>query len=88
MRAHAASIVTFNIRNFPATSVNPFEIDVIGPYTFLLDQLDLSPSAVIEELRQQAAANKREPRTLSRLLDSLARAGAPSFADEVRRRVV
>ncbi len=67
---------------------NAFEIDVIDPDTFLLDQLDLAPSVVIEELRQQAAANKREPKTLSGLLDALARAGAPSFADEVRRRVV
>ena len=88
VRADAAAIVTFNIRDFPAASVDPFEIDVIDPDTFLLDQLDLAPSAVIGELRQQAAANKREPRTLSGLLDSLARAGAPSFADEVRRRVV
>jgi hypothetical protein len=52
-----------------------------------VDQLDLAPSVVIEELRQQAAANKREPKTPSGLLDTLARAGAPSFADEVRRRV-
>lgn len=88
MRADAAAIVTFNVRDFQAMSVDPFEIDVIDPDTFLLDQLDLAPSVVIEELRQQAAANKREPKTLSGLLDALDRAGAPSFADEVRRRVV
>jgi len=87
VRADAAAIVTFNIDDFPTTSVDPFEIDVIDPDTFLLDQLDLAPPAVIDELRQQAAANEREPKTLSGLLDALARAGVPSFADEVRRRV-
>ena len=87
VRADAAAIVTFNIGDFPTTSVDPFEIDVIDPDTFLLDQLDLAPSVVIDELRQQAAANKREPKTLSSVLEALARAGVPSFADEVRRRV-
>ncbi|CAN5653565.1 hypothetical protein BH24ACT5_BH24ACT5_13710 [soil metagenome] len=54
--------------------------------TFLLDLLDLAPGAVIDELVRQATANRREPKTLPGLLDVLARAGAPSFADEVRRR--
>lgn len=87
VRADAAAIVTFNLDDFPAASVAPFEIEVIDPDTFLLDQLDLAPMPVIDELRQQAAANTRDPKTLSGLLDALARAGAPSFADEVRRRV-
>lgn len=86
VRADAAAIVTFNIDDFPPASVDPFEIDVIDPDTFLLDQLDLAPTAVIDELQQQAVANRREPKTLSGLLDALARAGAPAFADEVRRR--
>jgi predicted nucleic acid-binding protein len=87
VRSDAAAIVTFNINDFPAASVEPFEIEVIDPDTFLLDQLDLAPMPVIDELRQQAAANTRDPKTLPGLLDALARAGAPSFADEVRRRV-
>ncbi len=67
--------------------MDPFEIDVIDPDTFLLDQLDLAPGAVLDELRRQATANQREPKTLAGLLDALALAGVPSFADEVRRRV-
>lgn len=88
VRADAAAIVTFNVDDFPPASVDPFEIDVIDPDTFLLDQLDLAPAAVIDELEQQAIANRREPKTLSGLLDVLARAGVPAFADEVRRRTV
>lgn len=87
VRSDAAAIVTFNINDFPAASIEPFEIEVIDPDTFLLDQLDLAPMPVIDELRQQAAANTRETKTLPGLLDVLAHAGAPSFADEVRRHV-
>lgn len=86
VRADAAAIVTFNVRDFPAPSVEAFEIEIIEPDTFLLDQLDLAPTVVTEELTRQAAANRRQPKTLPSLLDALATAGASSFADELRRR--
>jgi len=86
VRADAAAIVTFNTTDFPDHSVQPFELDVIHPDTFLLDQLDLAPVAVTDELAQQAAANRRAPKTVPQLLDALERAGVPAFADEVRRR--
>ncbi len=85
VRADVAAIVTFNVRDFPEDSVDPFQIEVIDPDAFLLDQLDLSPRAVLEELELQAAANRREPKPVAALLDALARAGVPQFADEVRR---
>jgi predicted nucleic acid-binding protein len=86
VRADASAIVTFNIDDFPPASVEPFAIEVIHPDTFLLDQLDLAPVTVIEELTRQAQANRRDPKTLPSILDALARAGVESFADEVRRR--
>ena len=87
VRADAAAIVTFNLDDFPARSVGPYQVEVLHPDEFLLDQLDLAPSVVLDELRLQAAANRREPRSVTTLLDALERAGAPAFADEVRRRI-
>ena len=87
VRSDAAAIVTFNLDDFPDESVLPFELEVLHPDAFLLDQLDLAPRDVIDELKMQAAANRREPRSLTALLDAIARAGAPAFADEVRRRI-
>ena len=84
-RQAAAAIVTFNESDFPPESVDPFEIDVLHPDAFLLDLLDLSPRLVIDELERQSTANRREPRTIAALLDTVARAGTPGFADEVRR---
>jgi hypothetical protein len=86
VRAAAAAIVTHNVDDFPVGSVEAYEIEVIHPDTFLLDLLDLAPGRVIDELRQQATANRREPKTLLGLLDALTEPGAPGFADEVRRR--
>ena len=87
VRAGAAAIVTFNVDDFPEASVAPYEIEATHPDPFLLDLLDLAPRVVIDELARQATANRRDPRTLPGLLDVLARAGVPSFAGEVRRRV-
>jgi hypothetical protein len=70
VRADAAAIVTVNIRDFPAPSVESFEIEIIDPDTFLLDQLDLAPAVVTDELSRQAAANRRQPKTLPSLLDA------------------
>lgn len=88
VHAKVAAVVTFNVSDFPASSAEPFEIDVLDPDTFLQDLLDLAPRVVIDELTEQADANRRAPQTLPELLDALARAGVPSFADEVRRRTV
>lgn len=83
----AGAIVTFNVRDFPRGSLDPHSIDVIHPDDFLLDALDLAPSTVIEELRRQAGSNRVSPRTLFEILDALATAGSPRFADEIRRRL-
>lgn len=86
IRADAAAIITFNLSDFPPASVQPFGLEVIQPDMFLLDELDLAPGPVVDELQAQAAANRRSPQTLPELLDALARAGAPAFADDVRTR--
>ena len=83
----AGAIVTFNVRDFPQGSLEPHNIEVIHPDDFLLDTLDLAPSEVVEELRQQADANRSSPYTLSEILNALSIAGTPRFADEIRRRV-
>ena len=85
VRSDAAAIVTFNVADFPAPSVNPYKIDVVHPADFLLDLLDLAPSIVITELNSQATANRRAPKTLNGLLEALSRAGVPSFTDQARR---
>lgn len=87
VRADADAIVTFNVGDFPAPSVAPFGVEVLHPDGFLLDLLDLAPGLVLDMLADQAAANRRAPKTTSELAHALARAGAAAFADEVRRRV-
>lgn len=88
VRSNAAAVVTFNVSDFPAASTGPFEVDVIHPDAFLLDLLDLAPALVTAEIKEQAAANRREPRSIESLLSALRKAGVPNLAGESLTRAV
>ena len=83
-RANAAAIITLNVGDFPPQSTEPLEIDVIHPDDFLLDLADLALETVRDEIRRQAEANRRSPRTVDELAEALERGGVPKFADLLR----
>jgi predicted nucleic acid-binding protein len=82
VRANAEVIVTFNLRDFPEPALKPYDILVVHPDDFLLDQLDLYPGLTVEVLEQQAASYRREPTTIAGLLPLLERTGLPQFTAE------
>ena len=65
VRSGAEAVVTFNLRDFPAASTEPYGVDVVDPDDLLLDLLDLSPRRVLNELSRQAAANRRLQQSVS-----------------------
>jgi predicted nucleic acid-binding protein len=54
VRSDAAVLVTFNTDDFPDTSTAAYDITVVHPDDFLLDQLDLYPGHTVAALRDQA----------------------------------
>lgn len=85
VRGNAEVIVTFNLWDFPAEALDPYDISARHPDEFLLDQLDLYPGVTMACLRQQVARYKRGPSRVAELLGPLTAAGVPEFAAEVRR---
>ena len=90
VRGNAEVLVTTNLKDFPESSLKPFDITAVSPDDFLLDQLDLYPAVVIDCLHKQVnrytAING--PLEVVELLRPLEKAGAPRFADEVRRHLL
>jgi len=84
IRGNADVLVTFNINDFPASATEPFDLDVIAPDAFLLDQLDLNPAVVIDGLRRQADAYSRPPVSTDELLHRLTAAGVPHFSQDAQ----
>jgi len=83
IRSGSRILVTNNVRDYPAVSVAPFEIEVQTPDAFLLRQLDAYPNVVREVLADQAAALRNPPLTVAQLLDVLSKL-VPAFAGAVR----
>lgn len=77
-------LVTFNLGDFPPDSVTAFDVEVVHPDQFLLDQLDLYPGPTMAVLRQLVADYSRPEMTIDDLLVALARAGVPEFARTAR----
>ena len=75
VRSHSELIVTYNRRDFPDASVQPWEIEVQGPSTFLRGIYDLEPGLFVHKLHEQAGAIGL---TLQRLLERLSK-NVPGF---------
>ncbi len=85
VRGRADAIITANLRDYPIDNLKVFDLAVIHPDDFLLDQLDLAPRLVIDVIREQAQ-HTRQPRLEPvDLLARLAKCGVEGFADEARR---
>jgi predicted nucleic acid-binding protein len=85
VRGDAEVLVTFNTSDFPTESTGDYDITVVHPDDFLLDQLDLYPGITVAALRDQAESYKSPAMTVEDLLGRLAAAGVPRFASEARR---
>ena len=77
VRSHSELIVTYNLRHFPAASLEAWEIDVQGPSTFLRQLYDLDAGLFVSKLHEQARAIGI---SLQRLLLSLSK-NVPGFVD-------
>lgn len=84
IRAGAQAIVTFNLRDFPASALASFGVEAKHPDDFISEMLDLSPGLVCAVIKEQQADLKDPPRTLADLLDTLTDQGLPQSVARLR----
>jgi len=80
----AQVIVTNNITDFPDGSLSPYAIEAQSPDDFLLQLVDLQPSAVWWCLDQMAADTSRPPLSAWELLDVLRDNVMPAASEALR----
>lgn len=78
----AQTIVTSNLRHFPANGCGEFGVEPVDPDTFLLDLYDLDGDIVIRVISDEAAALTNPPVPLAGMLEHLHKI-APRFSDTV-----
>jgi DNA-binding transcriptional ArsR family regulator len=75
IRCGAQAIVTFNLKDFPQTTLARYAIEAQHPDDFVLSLINLDVTAVARALREQAGALKNPPKTVGELLESLRQQG-------------
>ncbi len=77
IEAQAQVIVTFNLRDFPASRLEPFGIAAQHPDDFLLQVIALNPLTVRETVETHQQALKKPPKPPAAYLETLLKQGLP-----------
>lgn len=75
IQAGASLIVTFNLKDFPAESLQPYQLCAQHPDDFLFDLLDLHPSLVCQAAANHRRSLRNPPKSADEYLDVLLRQG-------------
>jgi len=67
----ASLIVTFNLKDFPAAALKPYNLAAQHPDDFIVDLLDLHPASVLEAAASHRRSLKNPPKTADEYLDTL-----------------
>ena len=84
IHAGAQAIVTFNLKDFPASAMSKYGIEALHPDDFVLDMIDLAPGAVCAALVKQANALRNPPVTVQQVLDTLVGLGLVQSTAKLR----
>lgn len=71
IQAHAEVIVTFNLKDFPATLLEKYGLEAQHPDDFIQDLIDLNPALVLRAVAEHRRSLKKPPKTVSEYLDTL-----------------
>lgn len=82
---HAGTIVTYNLRDFPAAVLAPYGITAQHPDEFVLHAIDLHPAEVCAAVKAQRESLRAPRRTAAELLDTLLSMGLAESVAQLRR---
>jgi hypothetical protein len=78
-------IVTTNLRHFPSSALQPFNLEAQHPDDFVLHQLNLEPDLALAAIATQRARLTNPPKSVNEFLESLHRV-LPKTTDFLRSR--
>ena len=81
---HADCIVTANLKDFPASALVAYGIELIDPDTFIINQWDLDPVNAIAAFKRMRARRKKPQSSPEDFAYALEVGGLPTTADRLR----
>lgn len=83
IRCDAQAIITCNLKDFPADVLQEFDIEVIHPDVFLINQFDLSEAKVLEAVKNIRSRMTSPPCAASEYMERLAVNGLTAFSQRL-----
>jgi len=80
--------VTFNLKDFPATVLERYDLEAQHPDDFVLNVIDLDAARVARTLVEQAQVLKKPPMTPSELVELLVTRGLPQSMASLRSHII
>jgi len=77
IRGRCEIIVTLNLKDFPPSVLNEYDIEAQHPDDFVLNTMELGMDSVLSAIRKQRARLKNPPKTAEEYLETLERQGLP-----------
>jgi predicted nucleic acid-binding protein len=84
IRASARSIITFNLKDFPADILAQHQVEAIHPDELVLDLIEAAPAAVTAVLMRQVADLRSPPQSVEQVMELLGRTGLPMSMARLR----
>lgn len=84
IRCGADSIVTFNLKDFPADYLAAFGVEAVHPDDFIADQIDLSAATVCDAVKRIRGRLKNPPRSIDEYLGTLDEQGLVETVSRLR----
>ena len=75
IRSGASVIVTFNLRDFPDSVLEPYKVEAVHPDEFILRLIDINLTAVCTAAQRQRRTLKNPPKTPDDYLETLSQLG-------------
>lgn len=75
LRANAEIIVTANLKDFPVTTLKPYNVIAQHPDDFIIDLIDLHPARVLTCIKEDRTHYKHPPYSIDEYLENLVRQG-------------
>ena len=85
LAAWAGTILTMNLRDFPASALAPYDVAVVHPDDFLCGHHDPDPELLRASTKAAHANLSRTTPSMAAYLDVLDRQGLPQFTRRLRR---
>ena len=85
IHAKAEYIVTFNLRDFPKTALQPYGIQAVSPDEFVLRLIHDEPYHFLQAVRDHRLVLKKPSKTVNEYLETLEKQGLPKTVAFLRK---